>query len=172
MAVRITSIALWRAEVDNQAGALARTLEPLAAARSDLQAVMGYRLPGDRTRAVIEVFPVSGAKALSAASAAGLNEARISALHVQGDNRPGVGHAIAKALGDAGINMDFLIALVSGRQHVTVIGFDSAADADRAIPLIKAAAGTPRRAGGRKTTRKAARGATKRGARKAVRRRR
>jgi len=77
---------------------LAQTLEPLAAAGANLQVVMGYRLPGDRARAAIEVFPVSGARALSAAQAAGLREAAISALHVEGDNRAGLGHAMAKAL--------------------------------------------------------------------------
>jgi hypothetical protein len=52
------------AEVDHQPGALAQTLEPLATAGVNLLAVMGYRLPGDRARAAIEVFPVIGAKAL------------------------------------------------------------------------------------------------------------
>ena len=51
MPVRIRPITLWRAEVDNQPGMLAQTLEPLAAAGANLQVVMGYRLPGDRARA-------------------------------------------------------------------------------------------------------------------------
>jgi hypothetical protein len=147
---------------------LAQTLEPLAAAGADLQIVMGYRLPGDRARAAIEVFPVTGARALSAAQAAGLSEAAISALHVEGNNRAGLGHAIAKALADAGINIDFLLAQVSGRRQTMVIGFDSREDADRAIPLIKGAAATPRRPAARTAASKGARG-TKR-VRKAARR--
>jgi hypothetical protein len=171
MPVRVTPITLWRAEVDHQAGMLAQTLEPLAAAGVDLQAVMGYRLPGDRARAAIEVFPIAGAKALSAAQAAGLSEAAIGAVCVEGDNRPGLGHAIAKALADAGINMDFFLAQVSGRRQATVIGFDNREDVDRAIPLLKAAAAAPRRAVARKAARKAARGAAK-SIRKVARRRR
>jgi hypothetical protein len=170
MPLRVRPITLWRAEVDNQPGVLAQTLEPLAEAGADLQVVMGYRVPGDRARAAIEIFPVTGARALSAAQAAGLSEAAISALQVEGDNRAGLGHAIAKALADAGINIDFLLAQVSGRRHTTVIGFDSREDADRAIPLIKGAAAAPRRPAARKAASKAAR-ATKR-ARKAARRRR
>ena len=46
MPVHVRPITLWRAEVDNQPGVLAQTLEPLAAAGADLQVVMGYRLPG------------------------------------------------------------------------------------------------------------------------------
>jgi hypothetical protein len=56
-----------------------------------------------------------------------LSQAAISAVRVEGDNRPGLGHAIAKALA-AGINMDFFLAHVSGRRHITVIGFDSRED--------------------------------------------
>lgn len=171
MSVRVRRITLWRAEVDNQPGVLAHTLEPLAAAGADLQVVMGYRLPGDSARAAIEVFPVTGARVISAAQAAGISEAAISALQVEGDNHAGLGHAIAKALADAGINIDFLLAQVSGRRHTTVIGFASREDADRAIPLINRAAAAPRRPAERKATGKGARGVTK-GARRAARRRR
>ena len=171
MPVRVRPITLWRAEVDHQPGALAQTLESLAAARADLQVVMGYRLPGDRARAAIEVSPVAGARVTSAAQAAGLSEAAISALQVEGDNRAGLGHAIAKALADAGINIDFFLGQVSGSRYTTVIGFESREDADRAVPLIKGAATAPRRPAARKAARKGARGVTK-GARKAVRRRR
>jgi hypothetical protein len=162
---------LWRAEVDHQPGALAQTLEPLATAGTNLQAVMGYRLPGDRARAAIEVFPVIGAKALSAAQAAGLSEAAISALHVEGDNRAGLGYAIAKALADAGINIDFFLGQALGNRQTTVIGFESRADADRGIPLVKAAAAAPRRPAVRKAARTRSYGAPKR-ARMAARRRR
>lgn len=177
MPVRVRPITLWRGEIDNQPGALAGTLEPLSRARVNLQVVMGYRLPGDRGRAAIEVAPVTGNRAASAAQAAGLQEAAISALLVEGDNRPGLGHAMARALGDAGINMDFLVGQVIGPRHTTVIGFDSREDAERAVPLIKAAAATPkapaRRAPARKSAPRARKGAA-RGrtpARKAARRR-
>ena len=145
MAARIRPITLWRAEVDHQPGMLAQTLEPLASAGADLQAVMGYRLPGGRGRAAIEVFPVAGAKSLSAAQAARLSESGISALQVEGDNRSGVGYATAKALAGAGINIDFFLALVSGSRYTAVIGFESRGDAERAVPLIKkATTGLPR----------------------------
>lgn len=168
MPVRVRPITLWRTEVDNQPGALAQTLEPLAGAGANLQVVMGYRLPGDRGRAAIEVSPVSGARATAAAQAAGLGEAAISALQIDGDNRPGLGHAMAKGLADAGINIDFILGQVSGGRHTTVIGFDSREDADRAIPVIKGAAAAPRRPAARKAGRKGARGSTRRGRRAGV----
>ena len=46
MAVRVRVISLWRREVENRPGALARTLAPLAGAGTDLEVVMAYRYPG------------------------------------------------------------------------------------------------------------------------------
>ncbi|MBI3048633.1 MAG: hypothetical protein HYY76_10035 [Acidobacteria bacterium] len=171
MPVRVRPVTLWRVEVDNQPGALARTLEPLAAAKVDLQVVMGYRLPDDHRRAAIEVAPISGARGTSAAAAAGLHEAAISALRIEGDNRPGLGYAIARVLGEAGINADFVLGQVIGNRHTTVIGFESREDAARAIPLITRAAAAPRKPAARKAARRSVRPSAKR-ARPATRRRR
>jgi hypothetical protein len=43
---------------------------------------------------------------------------------VEGDNRPGLGHAIAKAIGDAGINISFVMAQVVGRRYSAVFGLE------------------------------------------------
>jgi hypothetical protein len=161
MPLQVRPITLWRTEVDNRPGALAQTLEPLAAAGADLQVVMGYRLPGNHARTAIEVSPVTGARAMAAADAGGLREAAINALQVEGDNRAGLGHAFAKALADAGINIDFLVAQVSGSRYTAVIGFESREDANRAAPLIRGAAAAPRKSAAPKVARKGARGATK-----------
>ena len=58
---------------------------------------------------------------------------------VEGDNRPGLGHTIAKAVGDAGINMSFVMAQVVGRRYSAVLGFEHEADASKAATLIKRA---------------------------------
>ena len=42
MAMTVKRIGLWRSEVANEPGALARTLEPLAASRASVRVVMGY----------------------------------------------------------------------------------------------------------------------------------
>ncbi|HWP98942.1 MAG TPA: hypothetical protein VNK92_00600 [Vicinamibacterales bacterium] len=139
MAIAVKRITLWRREVENRAGALAETLAPLAEAGADLQVVMGYRFPGDRTRAAIEVAPVAGRKATAAAQAGGLTQAGLPALLVEGDNRPGLGHRLGRALADAGINIDFLVAQVIGRKFSAVFGFESEADARKAAGIIKKA---------------------------------
>ena len=114
MAVTVKSATLWRREVENRPGALASTLEPLAEARVDLRVVMGYRLPGAESRAVVEVHPVSGKRATEAAATVGLSASTIPTLIVEGDNRAGLGYAIAQAISEAGISLAFVLAQVVG----------------------------------------------------------
>jgi hypothetical protein len=140
MALTVKRITLWRREVENQPGVLARTLEPLAAAGADLRLVMGYRFPEATTRAAIELYPVTGRKATAAAQQAGLSEFGLACLFVEGDNRPGLGAAMGRALSDAGVNIVFLVSQVVGRRFTAVFGFDDEQLAATATKAIRAAA--------------------------------
>jgi len=139
MAVTVKRITLWRGEVPNRAGALADALAPLSAAGANLGVAMGYRVPGQPDRAVIEIAPVAGRKAEEAAARAGLAASTIPTLLAVGDDKPGLGHAMSRAIADAGINMSFLVAQAIGRRFTAIIGFESEADAQRAAPLVKKA---------------------------------
>jgi hypothetical protein len=139
MAVTVKKITLWRKELENQTGTLAKTLEPLAGVGVDLQVVMGYRHPEGGTKAAVEVYPVTGKRSAKKAEEAGLTTSSIPALLVEGDNKPGLGHKIAKAISDVGINMAFLMAVVIGKKYSSVIGFENEADATAAVTLIKKA---------------------------------
>jgi hypothetical protein len=57
----------------------------------------------------------------------------------RGNNKPGLGHAVAKAIGDAGINLSFLMVQVVARRYSAVFGFESETDATKALTLIKKA---------------------------------
>jgi hypothetical protein len=140
MPVKVKRIALWRKELENRAGTLAEVLEPLAKAGTDLQVVMGYRYPAEHAKAAVELYPVANKKTTAAAQAAGLAPSTIPALLVEGDNRSGLGSAMTRALADAGLNLDFLVAQVIGRKYSAVIGFENEADADKASALIKKSA--------------------------------
>ena len=72
--------------------------------------------------------------------AAHFSASSISTLLIEGDNKSGLGHAIAQAIAEAGINLDFLVAQVVGRKYSAVVGFDNEADLKKAVPLIKKAA--------------------------------
>jgi hypothetical protein len=139
MAVGVKKVTLWRTEVAHEAGALAAVLEPLARAGANLRVVMGYGM-GESGRAAIEVFPVTGKKATAAATAAGLAVSPIPCLLVEGDDRPGLGANMARAVADARINVAFLVAETIGRKFSAVFGFQNDADAAAASKVIKSAA--------------------------------
>ncbi len=140
MAVSVKKIALWRKEAANRPGALAGALEPLAEAGANLRIVMGYALPGEGGGAVIELFPVAGRKATAAASAAGLAVSTISCLLVEGDDRPGLGARLARAVAGEGVNISFLMAETIGRKFSALFGFANDADLAKAQRAIRAAA--------------------------------
>ena len=137
MPVTVKRMTLWRRDLENVPGALATVLDPLAKAGADLQVAMGYRIPGQESRAVIELAPVQGRRAAAAAEQSGLRPSDIPTLVVQGDNRPGLGRDLADEMGRAGINMAFLVALVVGRRYSGVFGFDRDEDAKKAAVIIK-----------------------------------
>jgi hypothetical protein len=139
MPITVKRITLWRKELENRAGTLAGTLEPLAKAGADLQIVMGYRIPNEHMKAAVELYPIGNKKTTQAAQGAGLSASEIPVLLVEGDNRPGLGHNISHALAEAGVNLDFLVAQVVGRKYSAVIGFENEADAAKATVLIKKA---------------------------------
>jgi hypothetical protein len=145
MAVTVKKIVLWRREIENRPGALASALAPLASVGADLHVVMAYRYPGEETKAAIELYPVTGKKSVAAAQGAGLSASSIPALLVEGDNRPGLGHAISRAIADAGINLGFLVAQVVGRRYSSVLGFESEAEASKGAALIRKATATRKR---------------------------
>lgn len=144
MAITVKKTALWRRELENHPGTLAEALEPLAQTGADLQLVMLYRFPGSEKGAV-EVHPISGRKPAAIARSSGLAPSSVPVLLVEGDNRAGLGYAIAQAFADSGINVSFLMAQVVGRRYAAVFGFENDQDATEAAKLIKKAATPARR---------------------------
>jgi len=139
MPVTVKNITLWRKEIENQAGTLAHTLEPISKAGASLQVLMGYRHEGGGAKAAVELYPIAGKKITAAAAEAGLAASSIPTLLVEGDDKPGLGFAIAQAIAGAGINMTFFVAQAVGRKFSAVLGFETEADAKTAAPLIKKA---------------------------------
>ena len=137
MPLTVKRVTLWRADVENQPGVLSRILEPLAGAGADLQLVMGYRFPATPEHSAVEVYPVSGRRTTEAATHAGLVASDIPCVLVEGDNRPGFGAQMARALADARINIAFVMAQVIGRRFAAAIGFEHDAAAAEAMKIIR-----------------------------------
>jgi hypothetical protein len=145
MPVTVKNVSLWRTEVENQVGMLAHTLEPLTKAGANLRVLMGYRYPGDATKAAIELYPIAGKKVIAAAAGVGLVASSIPTLLVEGNDKPGLGLAIAEAISGAGVNMGFFVAQSIGRRFSAVLGFETESDAKTATPIIKKAAATKKK---------------------------
>lgn len=145
MSVTVKNISLWRKEVENQVGKLAETLEPVTTAGANLRVLMGYRYPGEGTKAAIELYPVAGKRVTAAASDAGLSASSIPTLLVEGDDRPGLGLAIARGIAGAGINLTFFVAQSIGKRFSAVLGFETEVGAKTAAPLIKKATTSKRK---------------------------
>src|SRR5207237_6858373 len=137
MPVTVKNISLWRKEVENQMGKLAHTLAPVTKAGANLHVLMGYRYPGDGTKAAIELYPVAGKKVTAAASEAGLSASSIPTLLVEGDDKHGVAFAISQAIAEAGVKGTFFVAQSIGRRFSGVLGFTTGACAKPVTPLIK-----------------------------------
>jgi len=90
------------------------------------------------------MYPVTAKKSVAAAQRAGLSAATLPALLVEGDNRPGLCHAISKPSrmqGSTGISLWPRF----GRKYSAVFGFDSEEDATKGAALIRKAAAAKRK---------------------------
>jgi hypothetical protein len=140
MGLSIKKAVLWRRELENRPGSLSESLKPFAEAGVTLQVVMGYTFPGKPDLAAVEVYPVTGNRAETAALAGGLAPAEgINCLVVEGDDRPGLAYEMTDAISRAGINLNFGMFQVVGRRFVAVFGFDKQADVDKAAQYIREA---------------------------------
>jgi hypothetical protein len=140
MAYAISRVDVWTRAIDDRAGSLAATLEPLADAGVDLVFLIARRrtlVPG---KGVVFLGGITGAKAAKAAAAAGFKKATdITGLRVEGPNKAGDCHRVAKILAGAGLSLRGLSASVIGKKYVLILGLDSEADAATATRLLKSA---------------------------------
>ena len=135
MALTLKEVTLWRRNIANVPGTLAQVLEPMTG--TDLTIVMAYRIPGLESQAVVELYPVTGKRAMAKAQASGLVPADLPALLVQGPNRAGIGFETTTAFAEAGINLAFLVTQVIGTRFTSIYGFDSEADRRKAVQILK-----------------------------------
>ncbi len=138
MALKVTKVQVWAGKIDDRPGGLAAVLNPLAEAGADLDCMIARRQAPGSCAGVAFITPIKGKKVQSAAAAAGLKAAgNIATLRVDGPNKAGMGAKMISAIGDAGVNMRGVSAAVLGNKFVAYLGFDTAADADRAAKAIK-----------------------------------
>ena len=138
MPYAVSKVAVWAGEIADRPGGLASALAALNAAGASIEFIVARRAPDKPGTGVVFVTPIKGAKQKSAAENAGLATSEsLHSVRVEGPDRPGLGGRMAEALAGAGINLRGVSAAALGRRAVTYLAFDSAADADAAVRVLK-----------------------------------
>ena len=140
MAYTIKKIDVWAGEIADRPGGLADKLAALSDAGANFEFLISRRAPDKPGTGVVFLTPVKGSKQKGAAQGAGLNTTgSLRSVRVEGPDRAGLGTKMARALADAGINLRGVSAAAIGRRAVTYFAFDSAADADNGIRILRKA---------------------------------
>ncbi len=136
----VKRVEVWAASIKDQVGGLARKLKGLKEAGADLDFVIARRTPEDPGKGVVFVTPLRGDREIAAAANLGFNVTRsVHSVRVDGDNRPGLAAELTQKLTDAGISLRGFSAAVIGPRFIIFIGFDTRADAEKAINILKQA---------------------------------
>lgn len=139
MALTVSRVDTWAAEIADRPGGLGEKLGALAAAGANLEFVVARRRPEKPGAGVVFVTPIKGAKQAKAAAAAGFARSKsLNAVRIEGPDKPGQGARIAQAIGEAGISLRGLSAAAIGKRFVAHIALDTPADAAKAARVIKA----------------------------------
>ena len=140
MAYTVKKVDIWAGEVADRPGGLASTLTAMQNAGSNIEFVVARRAPDKPGTGVIFLTPVKGNKQKAAAQQAGLGTSEsLHSVRVEGPDRAGLGAKMTDAIAAAGINLRGISAAALGRRAVSYFAFDSAADADNAVRILKKA---------------------------------
>ena len=140
MAYTVKKVSVWAGEIADRPGGLASTLAALQEAGSNIEFMVARRAADKPGTGVVFLTPISGAKQKTAAESAGLATSEsLHSVRVEGPDRAGLGAKMADALAGEGINLRGISAAALGRRAVSYFAFDSAADADAAMRLLKKA---------------------------------
>ncbi len=128
---------VWAASIADKPGALGAILSALADAGADLDFVIVRRSPEKPGTGVIFVTPLRGDREWKAATELGFSvTSKLHSVRVEGPNKKGIVAAMAKAIGDAGINLRGMSAAAVGTGFVAHFGVDSAEDEKAVIKLL------------------------------------
>ena len=138
MALKIEKVDVWSGSIPDEAGGLARVLEPLVKAGADFSFLIARRRPESPGAGVVFIGGIRGKKQTAAAQSVGLMQTgEIGALRLEATDKAGLVHQVAAKLASAGINLRGLSASVVGSKCAMIVAFDGAADRDAAAKLLK-----------------------------------
>ena len=134
----VERVDVWAAHISDKPGGLSWVLKGMREAGADLNFIIARRKPEKPGSGVVFVTPIRGDREVKAASTLGFSLTNsVSAVCVEGENKPGVGALLTGLIADAGINVRGISMAVLGTRFVAYIGFDGASDAETAIGVIQ-----------------------------------
>lgn len=141
MSLILNRVDVWAAEIDDEPGAVGRTLRGVAERGADLEFVVARRLADKSGKGVVYLGPLKGEEQTGPAGEAGLRRAsELSLLKIEGPNEPGMSGKVTGAIPDAGVNLNSLTGTVYGPRFLLYAGFDNAQDLKKAETALKALA--------------------------------
>jgi hypothetical protein len=138
MALKAERVDTWAASIEDKPGGLAAKLNILAQAGANLEFVVARRAPEKAGTGVVFATPIKGAAQVRAARQAGFEKTEsLHAVRIEGPNKAGEGAKITQALAEKGLNLRGLSAAGIGSRFVAHIALDTAADAMKAIRVLR-----------------------------------
>ena len=134
----VERVDVWAASIKDEPGALAKVLNDLRDVGADLDCVIARRAPEEPGTGVVFLTPLRGDEEIAAAAMLGFNAtSSVQSVRVEGDNEGGVAAMVTEKLSAAGLDLRGLSAAVLGTRFIMYIGLDSAADADKAVEILR-----------------------------------
>jgi hypothetical protein len=140
MDLLVERVDVWAATIEDKPGGLAMLLDALRSAGADLQFIIARRAPDKPGTGVVFVTPLQNDRETRVAAQVGFNVAQsLHSVRVLGQDRPGVAAELTQKLADGGVNLRGFSASVIGTQFVAYVAFDSLADANKAMEILRSA---------------------------------
>ena len=137
MPYKVDRVDVWRGIIADSPGELGKVLDTLRAAGARLEFL--FARPWKTGEAVFFLAPLQGTAQYRAAKSAGIVKwTDMPSLRVRGANKAGLGARIAKALGEAGINIHGLSAMGVGSGSTFYVALKKA-DMAKAQRVVKEA---------------------------------
>jgi len=138
MELRVERVEVWAASMKDKPGSLSQLLNGLREAGADLDFIIARHSPEKPGTGVVFVTPLRGDREIAAATEMGFAVTKnLQSVRVEGENKPGAAAEITGKLAEAKINLRGLSAAVIGTRFMLYLGLDSAADADKAVDILK-----------------------------------
>ncbi|MDM8008781.1 MAG: amino acid-binding protein [Phycisphaerae bacterium] len=138
MKLKISNEDVWVTGMKDRPGSLAAKLADLARAGANLEFVIARRESSIPGTGVVFVTPLKGAKQIKAAKEAGFAKSKsLHSLRITCANKKGLGAALTRALAKEGVNLRGFSGAALAKQCVFHLAFDKAADARKAVAILK-----------------------------------